>query len=590
MDGCRRIDSENDSICGDDVYGISELCRKHQHDTCKWTEDGDNCGEPRKEKKNGYCKYHLAQVLKIQMEEEEWEEFLKWLKSLSKQYKKVFKFTRIEKSHSNKVESETKKTGILSAKSQGFIGTFSHYSKHWSLEIAPKIKKVEKQAILFYQLDKTKRREFGLGRIWEKSKEVSTDDWKTENWNYLLSKIFVSEVESLYKKGLINSNIEVERDVRSGIKGRLMVDSYIRNYLTRNPDTFPCKYQAHNINTLPNQLLFYTVNQIHRDFVNINPELGNSARKLQLKFHGVNRANITPTQFPTIRAMSRGAYKSSALILELAMMMYLRKVPSDEGSSENLILPYAVSERSDNCISNIIRINDIFEKYVEDLIVKGTEFGQTIQQDKGVKSETFKVSRTIDAEIFRGGQVKPDAPRFIVGDTTIIIDSKWKNYRNSTTKSIHKPTQLHKDRISLVIPEGQTLRLERRDTVEDDTPTPHFAMKGAALKRGDWHQMAAYCSADNEHENWGNPKAAFLVYPDPINDDDAKPQFHGWLGIPKEEPKTGDDLSLSNPIGIISVPFRPELFIPGNDDGKKEQLIAAFHGVFVEAISKKVSS
>ena len=184
MDGCRRID-DHQLVCGAPVYGISGLCRKHQHDTCKWTEDGDNCGEPRKEKKNGYCKYHLAQVLKIQMEEEEWDEFLEWLNSLSKQYKKVFNFSE---------KSETKKTGILSAKSQGFIGTFSHYSKHWSLEIAPKIKKVEKQAILFYQLDKTKRREFGLGRIWEKSKEVSTDDWKTDNWNYLLSKIFVSEI------------------------------------------------------------------------------------------------------------------------------------------------------------------------------------------------------------------------------------------------------------------------------------------------------------------------------------------------------------------------------------------------------------
>lgn len=584
MDGCRRIDDDQ-FVCGGLVVGISGLCEIHQHDTCKWTEDGDNCGE--KQHQDGFCKYHLAQELKIQMEEGEWGEFLNWLKSLSKQYKKVFNFS--EKSHSHKVEAENTKTAMISAKSQGFIGTFSHDRKPWRIEIAPKIKEVEKQAILFYQLDKNKRREFGLGRIWEKSKEVSTDDWKTENWNYLLSKIFVTEVESLYKKGLINSNIEVERDVRSGIKGRLMVDSYIRNYLTRNPDTFPCKYQAHNINTLPNQLLFYTVNQIHRDFVNINPELGNSARKLKLKFHGVNRTHITPTQFPTIRAMARGAYKSSALILELAMMMYLRKVPSDEGSYENLILPYAVSERSDNCISNIIRINDIFENYVEDLI-KSTVFGEKIRQATGEKSETFKVSRTIDAEIFRGGQVKPDAPRFIVDNTTIIIDSKWKNYRNSTENSRHKPTQSIRGHISLVIPEGQTLCLKRSDTVEDDTAESNFSMQGAALKRGDWHQMAAYCSADNEHENWGNPKTAFLVYPDPINNAEAKPEFHGWLGIPKEEPKTGDNLSLRNPIGIISVPFRPELFIRGNDDDDKEKLIAAFHGVFVEAISKKVPS
>ena len=581
MDGCRRIVSQ--SVCGDTVVGISGLCRIHQHDTCMWTEDGENCGEKSRNGEN-YCKYHLAQEVKIQMEEVEWGEFLKWLKSVSKQYKKVFNFS--EKPHSKREEVEGNSTAIISAKSLGFIGTFSHYRKPWRIEIAPKIKEVEKQAILFYQLDKTKRREFGLGRIWEKSKEVSTDDWKTDNWNYLLSKIFVTEVEALYKKGLINSNIEVERDVRSGIKGRLMVDSYIRNYLTRNPDTFPCKYQAQNINTLPNQLLFYTVDQIHRDFVNINPELGNSARKLKLKFRGVNRTHIIPTQFPTIRAMSRGAYKSSALILELAMMMYLRKVPSDEGGYENLILPYAVSERSDNCISNIIRINDIFENYVEDLI-KSTVFGEKIRQTTDDKSETFKVSRTIKSEIFRGGQVKPDAPRFIVNNTTIIIDSKWKNYCNSTDDSIHKPTQSRRDHISLVIPEGQTLRLERSDTVEDDTP--QFSMQGAALKRGDWHQMAAYCSADNEHENWGNPKAAFLVYPDPINDAEAKPEFHGWLGIPLEEPKTGDNLSLRNPIGIISVPFRPELFIREND-GDKEKLIEAFHGVFVEAISKKIAS
>jgi len=585
MDGCRRIDDDQ-FVCGGLVVGISGLCRKHQHDTCKWTEDGDNCGEKSLNGKN-YCKYHLAEPLKIKMEEGEWGEFLEWLSSLSKQYKKVFKFSK--KSHSKREEVEKNSTAIISAKSLGFIGTFSHDSKPWSIEIAPKIKEVEKQAILYYQLDKSFRQEFGLVRIWSKSKELSGDDWDKAEWYYLLSKMFVSEVESLYKKGLINSNIEIERDVRSGIKGRLMVDSYIRNYLTRNPDTFPCKYQAHNINTLPNQLLYSTVNQIQRDFVKREPDLAHSARKLKLKFQGVNRTHITPTQFPTIRAMARGAYKSSALILELAMMMHLQKTPSDDGSYDNLILPYGVTERSDNCISRIIRINDIFENYVEDLI-KSTVFGEKIRQATGEKSETFKVSRTIDAEIFRGGQVKPDAPRFIVDDTTIIIDSKWKNYCNSTENSIHKPTQSIRGHISLVIPEGQTICLERSDTVEDDTQTSQFSMQGAALKRGDWHQMAAYCSADNEHENWGNPKTAFLVYPDPINNAEAKPEFHGWLGIPKEEPKTGDNLSLRNPIGIISVPFRPELFIRGNDDDDKEKLIAAFHGVFVEAISKKVPS
>ena len=520
------------------------------------------------------------------MEEGEWGEFLKWLKSLSKQYKKVFKFSK--KSHSKREEVEKNSTAIISAKSLGFIGTFSHDSKPWSIEIAPKIKEVDKQAILYYQLDKSFRQEFGLVRIWLKSKELSGDDWDKAEWYYLLSKMFVSEVESLYKKGLINSNIEVERDVRSGIKGRLMVDSYIRNYLTRNPDTFPCKYQAHNINTLPNQLLYSTVNQIQRDFVKREPDLAHSARKLKLKFQGVNRTHITPTQFPTIRAMARGAYKSSALILELAMMMHLQKTPSDDGSYENLILPYGVTERSDNCISRIIRINDIFENYVENLI-KSTVFGKNIRQATDEKSETFKVSRTIDAEIFRGGQVKPDAPRFIVDGTTIIIDSKWKNYCNSTKNSIHEPIQSRRGHISLVIPEGQTLRLERSDAVEADTSTPQFSMQGSALKRGDWHQMAAYCSADNEHENWGNPKAAFLVYPDPINDAKAKPEFHGWLGIPKEEPKTGDNLSLRNPIGIISVPFRPELFIRGNDDDGKEKLIAEFHGEFTKAISEKTS-
>ena len=583
MDGCRRIDDDQ-FVCGGLVVGISGLCRKHQHDTCKWTEDGDNCGE--KQHEDGFCKYHLAQELKIKMEEGEWGEFLEWLNSLSKQYKKVFKFSK--KSHSKREEVEKNSTAIISAKSLGFIGTFSHDSKPWSIEIAPKIKEVEKQAILYYQLDKSFRQEFGLVRIWSKSKELSGDDWDKAEWYYLLSKMFVSEVESLYKKGLINSNIEVERDVRSGIKGRLMVDSYIRNYLTRNPDTFPCKYQAHNINTLPNQLLYSTVNQIQRDFVKREPDLAHSARKLKLKFQGVNRTHITPTQFPTIRAMARGAYKSSALILELAMMMHLQKTPSDDGSYDNLILPYGVTERSDNCISRIIRINDIFENYVEDLI-KSTVFGEKIRQATGEKSETFKVSRTIDAEIFRGGQVKPDAPRFIVDGTTIIIDSKWKNYCNSTENSIHKPTQSIRGHISLVIPEGQTLRLERSDTVEDDTPTSQFSMQGAALKRGDWHQMAAYCSADNEHENWGNPKAAFLVYPDPINDAEAKPEFYGWLGIPKEEPKTGDNLSLRNPIGIISVPFRPELFIRGNDDDDKEKLIAEFHGEFTKAIREKTS-
>lgn len=587
MDGCRRITDSN-QICGNPVIGISGLCRIHKNTTCKWSEDGDYCGEARKGN-NEYCKYHLAQKLDIQMGIGEWDEFLEWVYSLSKRYRKVFRFWR--KGDSKNIENPSSVGAVISAKSQGFIGIFTHPRKPWTIEIAPKIKEVEKKAILSYQL-KVSSSEFILARIWEKSKELTTDDWKNEDWNYLFSKIFLSEVESLYKKGLINSSIEVERDVRSGIRGRLDVDSYIRNYLTRNPDTFPCKYQANNVNTLPNQLLFYTVNQIHRDFATTKPELGNRARKLKLKFQGVDRTHITPAQFPTIRAMSRGAYKSSALILELAMMMYLRKVPSDDGDYENLILPYGVTERSENCVSNIIRINDIFEQYVEDLIVKGAEFGETIQQKRPNqndqdKSETFRVSRTIDSEIFRGGQVKPDAPRFIVDTTTIIIDSKWKNYRNSTDEAIHDPEQVRRDNISLVIPEGQSLRLERRDSVETDTSISHFSMIGAALKRGDWHQMAAYCSADNDHDDWGNPTAAFLVYPDPINNDAAKPQFHGWLGVPGDEGKTGDELNLRNPVGVVSLPFRPEFILRDDNDEQTIQLIASFHSVFAEAVVMK---
>ena len=67
MDGCRRIDDDQ-FVCGGLVVGISGLCEIHQHDTCKWTEDGDNCGE--KQHQDGFCKYHLAQKLKIQMEEQ----------------------------------------------------------------------------------------------------------------------------------------------------------------------------------------------------------------------------------------------------------------------------------------------------------------------------------------------------------------------------------------------------------------------------------------------------------------------------------------------------------------------------------------
>ena len=87
-----------------------------------------------------------------------------------------------------------------------------------------------------------------------------------------------------------------------------------------------------------------------------------------------------------------------------------------------------------------------------------------------------------------------------------------------------------------------------------------------------------------------NPTAAFLVYPDPVNNDDAEPEFHGWLGISGKEVTTGTDLDLRNPIGIISVPFRPELDLEEIDNRETEQLVAKFHSVFVEAINQKVHS
>ena len=82
MDGCRRITDSN-QICGNPAIGISGLCRIHKNTTCKWSEDGDYCGEARKGN-NEYCKYHLAQKLDIQMGIGEWDEFLEWVYSLSK--------------------------------------------------------------------------------------------------------------------------------------------------------------------------------------------------------------------------------------------------------------------------------------------------------------------------------------------------------------------------------------------------------------------------------------------------------------------------------------------------------------------------
>ena len=61
MDGCRRIDSDNQTICGAPIYGILGLCESHKGNTCKWTEDGDDCNEPRKESKESH-RHHIGSI------------------------------------------------------------------------------------------------------------------------------------------------------------------------------------------------------------------------------------------------------------------------------------------------------------------------------------------------------------------------------------------------------------------------------------------------------------------------------------------------------------------------------------------------
>ena len=75
--------------------------------------------------------------------------------------------------------------------------------------------------------------------------------------------------------------------------------------------------------------------------------------------------------------------------------------------------------------------------------------------------------------------------------------------------------------------------------------------------------------------------------PEAINNDAAKPQFHGWLGVPGDEGKTGDELNLRNPVGVVSLPFRPEFILRDDNDEQTKQLIASFHSVFAEAVVMK---
>lgn len=258
------------------------------------------------------------------------------------------------------------------------------------------------------------------------------------SFNEILALIFARTLQRELVKGPYLEYINIE-DNSKVLKGSLLIKDHIRNISRNSSDVF-CRFEEFSIDNSLNQIFNTCTSKVIQNVV--NSETIKILSHIKVIFSDVSTIDIR-------RKVSLD-YKFTRLNSRFEKSFILAKMLIGDYSSIG-------NKGSDNSFAILFEMNEVYERYIANLLMINTENVNIYSQHS--KYKLLKNEKT-DRGIF---SLKPDIVIEVEGKEKIIIDTKWKKIDN---------------------------RLNRH-----------------GVKREDFYQMYAYLT------KYKDAKAAILLYP-----------------------------------------------------------------------------
>ena len=218
----------------------------------------------------------------------------------------------------------------------------------------------------------------------------------------LYFELFVKEVDSLLKKGLIKKYRKESGNV-SALKGRLDFSKDINKNLIHR-ERFYTHHQRYDYEHLINQILLKALSVLTK--ISNNPLINDRIHKLIFNFPEIKEIEITKHSFDTVILNRKSNSYNEAL--KIAKMIILNYSPD-------------ISKGSDDMLALLFDMNMLWEKYIYRLMKRG-ENGQ------------YKVDYHNKRDFWDKRRVEPDIVLKKENndgkEITYIIDTKWKILSN----------------------------------------------------------------------------------------------------------------------------------------------------------------
>jgi 5-methylcytosine-specific restriction endonuclease McrBC regulatory subunit McrC len=350
-----------------------------------------------------------------------------------------------------------------------------------------------------------------------------------------LASVFIHELERFLTL-LRPRGEEHEEELIGQVRGRFLVDSYLkRNYFSRR-HVVPCRFVEWTVDNLPNRILLYALFLSRRLLpINIISEFG-FARRCESVLAEVQLVRIQKDDFAKVQSLLQGPFRYYKDIIHLAKLIISVLDPfaveSRELENMPIVRAFDTGSSEDGSIKwDLIDMPILFEEYVRRVT-------RSIDTNKRNFSVLLKGDLPLELVHLANKTIVLDRPPIetILNGNRLVIDAKYKlinTIKNSKTLNNDPDGTYH-------IIENQQINL--RNTLEPDA----LEMIPPQVKNSDIYQIVAYAT----HEDIQASSAALIFPTVSDHQDGISPPYYVGLGYSRN----GD---YGIPVYILTVRIDP---------------------------------
>jgi len=330
-----------------------------------------------------------------------------------------------------------------------------------------------------------------------------------------LASVYIHELERFLTL-LRPRGEEHEEDLMGRVRGRFLVDSYLKNNYFQKRHVVPCRFVEWTVDNLPNRILRYALFLSRRMLpVNIILEFG-LARRCEAVLADVQLIRIQKDDFAKVQSFLQGPFRYYRDIIHLAKLIISVLDPfaveSRELGDMPIVKAFNTGSSEDSSIKwDLIDMPLLFEEYVRFVTRNDTNrrnYAVSLEGDLPLELEHL-ANKTIELD-------RPPIETTLNGNR-LVIDAKYKLINIINLKTPH------------IDPDG-TYHITENQQVDLRSPLESEAFeRSTQVNNADIYQIVAYAT----HEEIRASSAA-LIFPTASNHQDviAPPHYVG-LGYPR---------------------------------------------------------